>query len=186
LAAPDPDFVYLDAYYPRTSLGFLIPSLILFAGLTAGFVFWAGRAFWPLAAIFALVTLYLATVTARQVRGIALAVRVTDRGVYHAGWEPGLFRKGLPGGLIPLDAIGGVEVVSLRSAAGAGPVVALWLSDPQHYRRGVGQLARQMSGAGDLAIPCDETDRTAEQVRDAIEVALANHISAQFPQNSRN
>lgn len=170
--------VYLEAYYPQTSPVFLIASLILFAAVTGALILWLGIAIWPITLIVGLVTLYLATVAMRQARGVALAVRVTDRGVYHAAWDSGLFRKRLPGGAIPLDAIGSVEMVSLRSATGGGPVVAIWLHDPEAYHlgRGLGGIARQMAGAGDLAISCDETDRTAEQVIEAIETALADHL----------
>lgn len=176
MAARDPSFVYLEAYYPRTSPGFLIVSLMLFAALTGFFGFWVGPGFWPITLLFGVVTFYLAAVTVRQARGVTLATRVTDRSVYHAGWETGLFRKGLPGGEIPLGAIGSVETVSLHTSAGAGSAVALWLSDPQAYRLGIGHFARQIAGAGDLAIRCDETDRTAEQVRDAIDAALAANM----------
>ena len=177
--AADP-VVYLEAYYPHTSPAFLIASLILFIILTGTLALWLGIAIWPITLILGLVTLYLATVVVRQARGVALAVRVTDRGVYHAAWERGLFRKRLPGGEIPLDAIGSVEIVSLRSAAGGGPVVAIWLRDPDAYRlgRGLGGIARQMSGAGDLAIACDEIDRTADHVLAAIEAALTDHLGS--------
>jgi len=179
--------VYLEAYYPHTSPAFLIASLILFAILTGALALWLGIAAWPITLILGLVTLYLTTVVARQARGVALAVRVTDRAVYHAAWEKGLFRKRLPGGEIPLDAIGSVEIVGLRSAAGGGPVVALWLHDPDTYRlgHGLGGIARQMSGAGDLAIACDEIDRTADQVLAAIEAALADYLDTAPGETSR-
>lgn len=171
--------VYLEAYYPHTSPAFLIASLVLFAAVTGALILWLGSAIWPIALILGLVTLYLATVAIRQARGVVLAVRVTDHGVYHAAWERGQFRKRLQGGEIPLDAIGSVEIVSLRSAAGGGPVVAIWLRDPDTYRlgRGLGGIARQMAGAGDLTIACDETDRTADHVLAAIETALADHLT---------
>jgi len=47
--------VYLEAYYPHTSLAFLIPSFLLFAALTA----LAAYLLWPAAIPFALVMLYL-------------------------------------------------------------------------------------------------------------------------------
>jgi hypothetical protein len=178
--AADP-VVYLEAYYPHTSPAFLFASLSLFGVLTAAFGLWLGFAFWPITLILGLVTLYLAAVAIRQARGVALAVRVTDHGIYHAAWESGLVRRGLPGGEIPLDSIGSVEIVNLRSAAGGGPVVAIWLRNPGSYRTGrpLIRLARQMAGAGDLSIACDETDRTADQVLQAIEAALADHLKGQ-------
>lgn len=184
--AADP-IVYLEAYYPHTSPAFLFASLILFAALTAAFGLWLGLAFWPITLILGLVTLYLAAVAIRQARGVALAVRVTDRGIYHSAWEKGLVRRGLPGGEIPLDAIGSVEIVNLRSATGGGPVVAIWLRNPRAFRtgRGLMRLARQMAGAGDLSIACDETDRTADQVLEAIEAALADHLHTGQGERSR-
>ena len=165
MAAPAGETVYLDAYYPHTSVGFLIASSLLFASLTIG----AGFTFWPAAIPFALVTLYLLRFTLRQARGATLAIRVNDRGIYYRGWE-----AAVPGGTIPLHAIASIELIKLRSAAAAGPVVAIWLSNPDAWRRARSPFrwARELSSAGDLAIPCDETDRTAEQVRDAIEAAL--------------
>jgi hypothetical protein len=165
LAAPTAETVHLEAYYPHTSAGFLIASSLLFAGLTIG----AGFTFWPAAIPFALVTLYLLRFTLRQARGATLAIRVTSRTLYYRGWE-----RVLPGGRIPLHAIASIELVKLRSAAAAGPVIAIWLSNPDTWRRARSPFrwARELSSAGDLAIPCDETDRTAEQVRDAIETAL--------------
>ena len=167
--------VVLDAYYPHTSLAFLIPSLSLFAALTVA----AWLAFWPVAIPFALVTLYLLRFTLRQARGPTLAIRVTDQSIYYRGWEGGLFRSGLPGGAIPLQAIGGVELVKLRSAAAAGPVIAIWLGNPDAWRlaRGPFRWAKELAAAGDLAIACDETDRTAEQVLVAIEAAL-DHLQS--------
>ena len=163
--------VYLEAYYPHTSLAFLIPSLLLFAALTTI----AGYILWPVAIPFALVTLYLLRFSLRQARGPDLAIRVTSDAVYYQGWERGLWREGLRGGLLPLHAIGHVELLNLRSAAAAGPVVAIWLTDPSAWlRRGpVRRLAREISAGGDLAIACDETDHAAEQVREAIEAAMA-------------
>jgi hypothetical protein len=164
------EHVYLDAYYPHTSLGFLIPSLALFVALTvlAWFVLWT------VAIPFLLVTLYLARFTLRQARGPDLAVRVTGAEIYYRGWEKGLFRKGLPGGRLPLHAIGHFELLNLRSAAAAGPIVAIWLTDPGAWLIGglLSRWAREMSAGGDLAIACDETDRTAAQVREAIETAM--------------
>ena len=159
------EIVYLEAYYPHTSAGFLIVSSLLFGGLTIG----AGLVFWPAAIIFALVTLYLLRFALRQARGATLAIRVSDQGIFYRGWL-----SSIPGGNIPLQAIGSVELVKLRSAAAAGPVVAIWLSNPDTWRpaRSPFRWARELSAAGDLAIACDETDRTAEQVRDAIELAL--------------
>lgn len=166
----DPPVVYLEAYYPHTSLGFLIPSVLLFALLTAA----AWLTLWPVAIPFALVTLYLLRFTIRQARGPNLAIRVTESAIYYRGWEPDLFRSGLPDGEIPLRAIGSVELVKLRSAAAAGPVIAIWLSNPEAWRpvRGLFRWAKEMAAAGDLAISCDETDRTAEQVLSAVEAAL--------------
>jgi hypothetical protein len=171
--------VYLEAHYPHTSLAFLIPSLLLFAVLTAI----AAYLFWPAAIPFALVTLYLARFTWRQARGPDLAIRVTDNAVYYRGWERGLWRGGLQGGLLPLDAIGHVELLNLRSAAAAGPVVALWLTDPDAWLKQspLWRWTREISAGGDLAIACDETDRTAEQARDALEAAMA----AQDPPSPR-
>jgi len=165
------DTVYLEAYYPHTSLAFLIPSLLLFAALTGLGVY----LFWPVAIPFALVTLYLLRFVARQARGPDLAIRVTGDSVYYRGWERGLWRGGLRGGLLPLHAIGHVELLNLRSAAAGGPIVAIWLTDPgawlSHGR--LWRWAREISAGGDLAIACDETDRTATQVRDALEAAIA-------------
>jgi len=165
LATQPAETVYLEAYYPHTSAGFLIVSLLLFAGLTIG----AGFTFWPVAIPFALVTLYLLRFAVRQARGATLAIRVSDRGIYYRGWQ-----RSIPGGSVPLQVIASIELVKLRSAAAAGPVVAIWLSNPDAWRpaRSLFRWARELSAAGDLAIPCDETDRTAEQVRDAIEAAL--------------
>lgn len=166
MAALPTETVYLEAYYPHTSAGFLIVSLLLFAGLTIG----AGFTFWPAAVPFGLVTLYLLRFTLRQVRGATLAIRVTSQALYYRGWE-----SAIGGGRIPLDAIASIELVKIRSAAAAGPVIAVWLSNPDAWRRprSLFRWARELAAAGDLAIPCDETDRTAEQVRDAIEMALA-------------
>lgn len=166
MAPPPAETVYLEAYYPHTSAGFLIASSLLFTGLTIG----AGFTFWPVAIPFALVTLYLLRFTLRQARGATLAIRVTNQALYYRGWE-----RVIPGGILPLQAIASVELVKLRSAAAAGPVIAIWLSNPDAWRpvRSPFRWARELSAAGDLAIPCDETDRTAEQVRDAIEVALS-------------
>ena len=162
--------VHLEAYYPHTSQGFLIPSSLLFAVLTV--VAWL--TLWPVAIPFALVTLYLLRFTLRQARGPDLAIRVTDRAIYYRGWERGLFGGGLPRGEIPLHAIANVEKAKLRSAASAGPVVVLWLSDPEAWRptRGLSRWARELAAAGDLTIACDETDRTADDVVLAIEAAL--------------
>ena len=162
---PD-DIVYLEAYYPHTSPGFLIPSSILFAALTV----LAWHLLWPAAIPFALVTIYLLRFAWRQARGSDLAIRVTDDAIYYRGWE-----HVVPGGAIPLQAIANIELVKLRSAAAAGPVIAIWLSNPDAWRpaRSPFRWARELSAAGDLAIACDETDQTAEQVRDAIETALA-------------
>lgn len=169
--------VYLEAYYPRTSLGFLIPSLALFGALTLIAVL----TLWPVAIPFALVTLYLLRFTLRQARGPNLAVRITDVEIYYRGWEAGLLRKGLPGGALPLDAIGNVELVTVRTRAGISPVIALWLGDPGRFRlgRGIAQFLGQMWGAGDLTIDCDEIDRNAEQVKHALDRALTDHIAAQ-------
>lgn len=180
--------VYLEAYYPRTSPAFLLASLILFALLTALFaIVAAGFIFWPITIIFALVTLYLAAVLLRQTRGVTLAVRVTDRSVFHAGWAAGLFHKGLPAGDLPLDAIGSVEIVSLPSGRGTGPVVALWLSDPERYRlgRGLFRWVGELAGGGDLVIRCEETDRTAEHVKEAIEAALTDSQNRLYPSGER-
>ena len=162
--------LYLQAYYPHTSLRFLIPSALLFAALTVA----AWLTLWPLAIPFALVTLYLLRFTLRQARAPDLAIRVTDRALYYRGWERGLFGGGLPRGEIPLHAIATVEMAKLRSAASAGSVVALWLSDPAAWRpsRGLSRWARELAAAGDLTIACDETDRTADDVLQAIEAAL--------------
>ena len=162
--------VYLEAYYPHTSLAFLIPSLLLFAALTVA----AWLILWPVAIPFALVTLYLLRFTLRQARGPDLAIRVTDHTVYYRGWERGFWQGGLPGGLLPLHAIGHIELLNLRSAAAAGPVVAIWLTDPDAWLRQtrLGRWTREISAGGDLAIACDETDRTADQVRQALETAL--------------
>lgn len=166
MAAPPAETVYLEAYYPHTSAGFLIISSMLFGGLTIG----AGLVFWPAAIPFALVTLYLLRFALRQARGATLAIRISDQGLYYRGWI-----SSIPGGTIPIEAIAGIELVKLRSAAAAGPVVAIWLSNPDAWRRTRSPFrwARELSAAGDLAIACDETDRTAEQVRDAIEAALS-------------
>ena len=163
--------VYLDAHYPHTSLGFLIPSLLLFVGLTAA----AWILLWPVAIPFALVTLYLARFTLRQARGPDLAIRVTDQALYYRGWERGLWRGGLRDGRLPLHAVGHVELLNLRSAAAAGPVVAIWLADPGAWLKvhRLWRLASEIKAGGDIAIACDETDRTAEQVLAAIEAALA-------------
>lgn len=171
------EIVYLEAYYPRTSLGFLIPSIALFGTLTVV----AALILWPAAIPFALVTLYLLRFTLRQARGPDLAVRITDVDIYYRGWEAGLLRKGLPGGALPLDAIGDVELVTVRTRAGISPVLALWLGDPGRYRlgRGIAQFFGQMRGAGDLTIDCDEVDQNAEQVKHALDRALADHITAQ-------
>ena len=165
MAASPAETVYLEAYYPHTSAGFLIVSCVLFGGLTIG----AGFTFWPAAIPFALVMLYLLRFTLRQARGATLAIRVTSEALYYRGWE-----AAIPGGRLPLQAIASIELVKLRSAAAAGPVVAIWLSDPDAWRRARSPFrwARELSAAGDLAIPCDETDRAAEQVCDAIEAAL--------------
>lgn len=173
MPSPPAATVYLEAHYPHTSLGFLIPSLLLFMALTVA----AWLTLWPVAIPFILVTLYLLRFTLRQARGRTLAIRVTDRVIYHHGWQSRPFRAGLPGGELPLHAIGGVDLVKLRSVAAGGPVVAIWLSDPEAWRpaRGPHRWAREMAAAGDLAISCDETDRTAEQVREAIEAALAEN-----------
>lgn len=162
---------YLEAYYPHTSLGFLIPSLLLFVALTVA----AWIILWPVAIPFLLVTLYLARFTLRQARGPDLAIRVTDAALYYRGWERGLLRTGLPGGRLPLHAIGHVELLNLRSAAAGGPVVAIWLTDPDRWLRHglLSRWAREMRAGGDLAIACDETDRTAAQVHEAILTALA-------------
>jgi hypothetical protein len=169
--------VYLEAYYPRTSLGFLIPSLLLFGVLAV--VAWL--TLWPVAIPFALVTLYLLRYTLRQARGPDLALRITDAEIYYRGWEAGLLRKGLAGGALPIDAIGDVELVTVRTRAGISPVIALWLGDPGRYRlgRGVAQFFGQMRGAGDLTIDCDEIDQNAEQVKQALDWALGDHIAAQ-------
>jgi len=162
--------VYLEAHYPHTSLRFLIPSLLLFAALTIA----AWLTLWPVAIPFALVSLYLLRFTLRQARGPDLAIRITDRVIYYRGWERGLFAGGLPQGEIPLHAVGGVEKVRLSSAASAGPVIAIWLSDPQAWRptRGPLRWAKEMVSTGDLTIACDETDRTADDVVLAIETAM--------------
>lgn len=162
--------VYLEAYYPHTSQGFLIPSLLLFAALTVA----AWLILWPVAIPFALVTLYLLRFAIRQARGPDLAIRITDAAVYYRGWERGLWRGGLKSGLLPLEAIGHVELLNLRSAAAAGPVVAIWLTDPELWLKQdrLWRWAREISAGGDLAIACDETDRTADQVRQALEAAL--------------
>ena len=168
--------VYLEAYYPHTSLRFLIPSLLLFAALAIG----AWLTLWPVAIPFALVTLYLARFTLRQARGPSLAIRVTGSAVYHCGWERGLLGGGLPRGVIPLHAIANVEKVRLRSATSAGPVVAIWLSDPDLWRPtpGLFRWAKELAAVGDLSIACDETDRTADDVLLAIETALvALHVT---------
>ena len=164
--------VYLEAYYPHTSRGFLITSLLLFVGLTIA----AWLVLWPVAISFGLVTLYLARFALRQARGPDLAVRITNTAIYHRGWERGPFRKGIPNGLLPLDAIGHTELLNLRSAAAAGPVVAIWLTDPGYWLKGgrLSRWAREMSAGGDLAIACDETDRTAVQVHEVLEAALAS------------
>ncbi len=166
------EHVYLEAHYPHTSLGFLIPSLLLFVALTLA----AWVLLWPVAIPFLLVTLYLARFTLRQARGPDLAIRVTGTVIYYRGWERGLLRKGLPGGLLPLEAIGHVELLNLRSAAAAGPVVALWLTDPALWLKHglLSRWAREMTAGGDLAIACDETDRTAAQVLEAVLAALAD------------
>ena len=166
---PD-DIVYLEAYYPHTSPGFLILSSLLFAVLTA----FAAYLLWPAAIPFALVTLYLLRFAWRQAHGPNLAIRVTGDAIYYRGWERGLWRGGLRNGLLPLHAIGHVELLNLRSATAAGPVVAIWLADPDAWLRN-GRLlrwAREIKASGDLAIPCDETDRTATHVREAIETAM--------------
>lgn len=162
--------IYLQAYYPHTSLRFLISSALLFAALTIA----AWLMLWPLAIPFALVTLYLLRFTFRQARGPDLAIRVTDRAIYYRGWERSLFGGGLPHGEIPLHAIAAVEKAKLRSAASASPVVALWLSDPEAWRpaRGPFRWAKELAAAGDLTIACDETDRTADDVVLAIEAAM--------------
>lgn len=162
--------VYLEAHYPRTSLRFLIPSSLLFATLTIA----GALTLWPVAIPFALVTLYLLRFTLRQARGPDLAIRVTDRAIYYRGWERGWFGGGLPGGEIPLHAIANVEKAKLRSAASVGPVVALWLSDPEAWRptNGLSRWAKELAAAGDLTIACDETDRTADDIMLAIEAAL--------------
>ena len=164
------EIVYLDAYYPHSSLRFLIPSLLLFAALAIG----AWLTLWPVAIPFALVALYLARFTLRQARGPDLAIRVTASSLYYRGWERGLLGGGLPRGEIPLHAIGGVEKVRLRSTASASPVVAIWLSDPEAWRPtpGLFRWAKELGAAGDLTIACDETDRTADDVLLAIETAL--------------
>jgi hypothetical protein len=166
------EIVYLEAYYPHTSLGFLIPAFLLFVGLTIA----AWLVLWPVAIPFLLVTLYLARFTLRQARGPDLAMRITGSAVYHRGWERGLLRRGIPNGLLPLDAIGHAELLNLRSAAAAGPVVAIWLTDPGNWLKGglLSRWAREMSAGGDLAIACDETDRTAAQVHEALKAALAS------------
>lgn len=165
--------VYLEAYYPRASPAFLIPSLLLFAALTA----MAAYLLWPVAIPFALVTLYLLRFALRQARGSDLAIRVTGETIYYRAWERGVSRLGLRNGLLPLDAVGHVELLNLRSAA--GPVVALWLTDPgaSLKRSRLRRWAREIGAGGDLSIPCDETDRTAAQVRDAIAAALAHALS---------
>ena len=163
--------VYLEAYYPHTSLRFLVPSLLLFAALAVA----AWLTLWPATIPFALVTLYLARFTLRQARGPSLAIRVTGSTVYYRGWERGLFGRGLSGGEIPLHAIASVEKVSLRSATSASPLVAIWLSDPEAWRptRGLFRWAKELAATGDLAIACDETDRSADDVLLAIETAMA-------------
>jgi len=168
--------VYLEAYYPHTSLGFLIPSLVLFVALTIA----AWFVLWPVAIPFLLVTLYLARFTLRQAHGPDLAIRITGTAIYYRGWERGLFRKGLPGGRLPLEAIGHAELLHLRSAAAAGPVVAIWLTDPGAWLRHglLSRWVREMSAGGDLAIACDETDRTAAQVHVAIVAALDNQTAS--------
>lgn len=166
---PD-DLVYLEAYYPHTSPGFLIPSSLLFAALTA----LAWYFLWPAAIPFALVTLYLLRFAWRQAHGPDLAIRVTGDAIYYRGWERGLRRGGLRNGLLPLHAIGHVELLNLRSATAAGPVVAIWLADPDAWLKN-GRLlrwAREIKAGGDLAIACDETDRTAADVALAIKAAL--------------
>ena len=170
------EYVYLEAYYPHASPGFLIPSVGLFVVLTVA----AWFLLWPVAIPFLLVTLYLARFTLRQARGPGLAVRVTGAEIYYRGWERGLFRKGLPGGRLPLHAIGHVELLNLRSAAAAGPVVAIWLTDPGAWLKDglLSRWAREMSAGGDLAIACDETDRTAAQVHEALQTALASSFPA--------
>ena len=162
--------IYLQAYYPHTSLRFLIPSALLFVALTVA----SWLTLWPLAIPFALVTLYLLRFTIRQARGPDLAIRVSDRAIYYRGWERGLLGGGLAQGEIPLHAIANVEKVKLRSAASASPVVALWLSDPEAWRptSGLARWARELAAAGDLTIACDETDRTPDDVVLAIEAAL--------------
>lgn len=166
--------VYLEAYYPHTPLGFLVAALLLFVGLTVA----AWLLLWPVAIPFLLVALYLARFALRQARGPDLAVRITGTEVYHRGWERGLFRKGIPHGLLPLDAIGHSELLNLRSAAAAGPIVAIWLTDPGNWLKGgvLSRWAREISAGGDLAIACDETDRTAIQVHEALQAALASSI----------
>ena len=66
-------------------------------------------------------------------------------------------------------------------------MVAIWLRNPRAFRtgRGLMRLARQMAGAGDLSIACDETDRTADQVLEAIEAALADHLHTGQGERSR-
>lgn len=168
--------VYLEAYYPHTSLRFLLPSLLLFAVLTVA----AWLTLWPVAIPFALVTLYLLRFTLRQAHGPSLAIRVTGGSVYHRGWERGLLGGGIPRGEIPLDAIASVEKVRLRSAASAGPIVAIWLSNPEAWRpaRGPFRWAKELAAAGDLTIACDETDRTADDVLLAIQTAMATALHA--------
>lgn len=163
--------VYLEAYYPHTSLAFLVPSLLLFTALTMV----ASYILWPVAIPFALVTLYLLRFAVRQARGPDLAIRVTGDAVYYRGWEGGLWREELRGGVLPLQEIGHVELLNLRSVVAAGPIVAIWLSDPGALLRSgpVRRLTREISAGGDLAIACDETDHTADQVRAAIETAMA-------------
>jgi len=174
LAEPAAPVVYLEAHYPHTSLGFLIPSLLLFAALTI-----ALRAIWPIALIFALVTVYLARFTLRQARGPNVAIRITDRAIYHRPWVGNTLRRGLPGGEIPLEAIGGIEIVHMRTRASTTAVIAIWLNDPGRYRigRGLFDRVRQMTGAGDLMIDCDEADQNAAQVKEALDAALADHLA---------
>lgn len=162
-------------------MAFLIFWSIVFLGVIGWALWW--RLF-HFAGILAFVPLYLLSYAYRQRKGHELAVRITDRSVFHDRWVPNdPDDGGFPGGKLRIEDIGSVECSLGPAAARSSRMswVTVWLNDPSKYLSGMNidnPLANLLQG-GDVLIACYETDKSSEEVKDAIEQAMADHYAAQ-------